>query len=162
MSAAARRASRHRFVNYCCGLVPITILIGAAVSAENGGPFRMPGNFSQSVPNGSRALAIPTALNELTREFAAWSISKPEASFTAIAIPVTAPPPAHLQEAVFQPLASKSLRIICPIQVGSGVSPIIQMSACVPEYFDASSIKWRACASVIVRGALNCASCACA
>jgi hypothetical protein len=42
------------------------------------------------------------------------------------------------------------------------VSPMVQMSACVPEYFEAFSTKWRACTSVIVRGAFYCASCACA
>ena len=145
-----------------CGLVPIIILMAAALLPVNGGPFSMPGNFSQSPPQFGRALAIPTALSESTRKFAAWSISELEASFTTTAIPITAPPPVQFHEAVFQPLISKNLKIICPIPIGSGVSPMIQMSACVPEYFEASSIKWRACASVIVRGALNCASCACA
>ena len=116
MNLAAWCALWNRFANYSCGLVPITILIGTALSAENGGPFSMPRNLSQSALQLGRVLAIPTALSESTRKFAARSISEPEASLTTTAIPVTAPPPVQFHEPVFQPLISKGLKIICPTQ----------------------------------------------
>lgn len=143
------------------GLVPITILIGAAVGFD--GPFSIPPKWSQSGP-GHCCLAAPTPteLRPATSASQIVSISVPLPGFGNTITPVAAPAPLQFQVATSQSARDSVFWSEAASAFGSGPSPRTYMAAFVPAKFTNAAISFGLSSSSMMRGALYLSNASCA
>ena len=155
MNRTARRA-------FYCGLLPITILIGASVGAGSIGPLSIPPKWFQSPGQGSFFASMCAERRAATTasQVAPTCSSVPDLKRTTT--PIAAPAPDQFQISGSQCAWLSTSRIDAARLFGSGPSPKTYMAAFVPENGNKATTSSSLAASAISRGDLNLSSASCA
>jgi hypothetical protein len=143
-----------------CGLVPITILIGAAVGEGGFCPLSIPLKLSQLPGHGPLAASICTELRAAERAAQITSTLVPLSDLKRMRTPVAAPAPDQFQDGASQCDCARTFLIETARPFGSGPSPRTYMAALVPANIDKAAIRLSLSDSDIDLGALNLSSAA--
>jgi len=142
-----------RFVHR--GLVPITILMGAAVGAGGFGPLSIPPKWSQSPGHACFPADICTEFKPATKASHIASISAVLPGLEKTKTPTAEPTPDQTHDNAFHFDWLRRFVIEPPKALGSGPSPSTYMAASVSGNPDNSLIKRGLSACGIDRGVLN-------
>ena len=122
------------------GLVPITILMGAAVGAGGFGPLSIPPKWSQSPGHCCFTASRLTEMKAATSASQAAPICPSVPSLNKTTIPVAAPTPDQFQDSASHFAFLRRSAMTPEIALGSGPSPKMYMAAFVPANPDSNLI----------------------
>lgn len=138
------------------GLLPIMILIGAAVGEGWLGPPSIPPKWSQSAPGQDSTLAsMCIESSPAIRVLHGFWISEPLPGLKVMNMPGAAPAPVQVQDSTDQCACVSNAFMASPRLVGSSPSPKIYTAAFVPENPESSLTSRGTSDAGIDLGALN-------